>query len=798
MPKLRLLGWLFITTLPGWAQTTATLHLRITDHTSAAVPAARVTLDTTLTGFHAEALTSAEGLATFQNVPLQDYRLLVSKRDFATVARDVSLRTNIPVQLEIALRISTVEGSVSVSAFETADLVDPEATGTRTVMNQTQMDRMPVAVSSRGIESYLMSFPGFAANANGAIHPRGAHNQMTFVVDGMPISDQLTGAFATSIDTNIVQTIELYTGNVPAEFGSKVSGVASVLTRSGMGTGKRFGGSVTTGVSQFGTATGATQVYGESGRFGYFASVSASKSNRFLDQVALENLHNGGNTERGLIRLDYQASQRDALRFHVMSGRSSFQLANLPSQHANGQRQRQLFRDLSLWAGYVRTLGPAATYDATISYRTSIAQFAPSAGDTPVTASQARHLSMLNLAQRVNWIRGAHTFRLGGDIQRFPVSEDFSFGITSLAFNDPASDGYIETLRAVDLTRGGSLFRFAEKASGSLYTGFFQDTIRAGRWTFTLGARYDNYRFLVNGNQLQPRTGLSFHLRETGTVFRASYNRNYQTPPNENLLLANTDKAAVLVLPHVRERAGGAFLRIQPERQDVVEAGIQQSLGRRMSLNAVYYNKSSTDLQDNDNFFNTGIIFPTSLARSRVNGFETRLAVPQWRGFTGSLSATHYRVIATPPFTGGLFLGNAAVEALSAGPFVIDHDQALSLHGMVSYTSRKGWWASVQTRHDSGLVSNPSDPAVVANDPDFANLLPYVNLTSDPPRVNPRTIVDLAGGYEHSRDGRRDWELMLQITNVTNRTALYNFQSLFVGTRLVQPRSAGVRLRWWF
>jgi len=797
MPKLRLLGLLLFTSL-CWAQTTATLHLRVADPASAAIVGARVSLDTPLTGYHAEGQTAADGTVSFQNAPLQDYRLTVAKPGFAAQVRELSLRTNIPVHLDITLALSTVEDSVSVSAFETAELVDPEATGTRTVMNQGQMERMPVPVSSRGIESYIMSFPGFAANANGAIHPRGAHNQMTFVVDGMPISDQLTGAFATSIDTSIVQTIELYTGNVPAEFGAKVSGVASVLTRSGLGTGRKFGGSLTAGASQFDTGTTAAQVFGENGRLGYFASVSASKSNRFLDQVALQNLHNGGNTERGLVRLDYLASQKDALRFHIMSARTSFQLANLPSQHANGQQQRQLFRDLSLWAGYVRTLSPAATYDATVSYRTSIAQFSPSAGDTPVTASQARHLSTFNVAQRVNWIRGAHTFRLGADVQHFPVSEDFTFGITSPAFNDPESDGYIETLRAVDLTRGGSLFRFSEKGRGNLYTGFLQDTIRAGRWTFTLGARYDNYRFLVNGNQIQPRVGLAFHLRETGTVLRASYNRNYQTPPNENLLLANTDQAAALVLPDVRERAGGAFLRIRPERQNVVEAGVQQSLGRRMSLNAVYYNKSSTDLQDNDNFFNTGIIFPTSLARSRVNGVETRLAVPQWRGFTGSLSATHYRVIATPPFTGGLFLGNAAVEALSAGPFIIDHDQKLSLHGVVSYTSKKGWWASWQLRHDSGLVSNPSDPAEVARDPDYADLLPYVDLAGDPPRVRPRTIIDLAGGYEHSREGRRDWEIMFQLTNVTNRTALYNFQSLFVGTRLVQPRSAGVRLRWWF
>jgi len=50
-------------------------------------------------------------------------------------------------------------------------------------------------VAIGGLESVLVTFPGFAQNANGAIHPRGAHNQMTYVLDGMPITDQLTGAF---------------------------------------------------------------------------------------------------------------------------------------------------------------------------------------------------------------------------------------------------------------------------------------------------------------------------------------------------------------------------------------------------------------------------------------------------------------------------------------------------------------------------------------------------------------------------------------------------------------------------
>ncbi len=168
------------------------------------------------------------------------------------------------------------------------------------------------------------------------------------------------------------------------------------------------------------------------------------------------------------------------------------------------------------------------------------------------------------------------------------------------------------------------------------------------------------------------------------------------------------------------------------------------------------------------------------------------------RGFSSIVSLTHSHAVVTPPFTGGLFIGNSAIDALNAGPFVIDHDQKLSVQATAQYSSRRGFWANVVTRYDSGLVSNPSDPAEVARDPDYAALLPYVNLTSDPPRVKPRTIVDAAVGYEYKRGERRVWELSFEVANLTNKRALYNFQSIFVGTRLVGPRSAGVRLRWYW
>ena len=82
-----------------------------------------------------------------------------------------------------------------------------------------------------------------------------------------------------------------------------------------------------------------------------------------------------------------------------------------------------------------------------------------------------------------------------------------------------------------------------------------------------------------------------------------------------------------------------------------------------------------------------------------------------------------------------------------------------------------------------------------ALNPDFRDLLPYVNLGGEVPRVRPRTMVDLAAGVElEDGRGRRTWSAQLQVSNLSNRTALYNFQSVFVGTRVVAPRTVSLRV----
>jgi hypothetical protein len=537
------------------------------------------------------------------------------------------------------------------------------------------------------------------------------------------------------------------------------------------------------------------QLGGQRGRTGYFGSVTTMRTDRFLDQVSLDNLHNDGASTRGFGRFDYALADGTQLRTHVMGGASRFELANLRSQQAAGQDQRQELNDLSAWGALSRTLDNRSVVEATAGYRTTTAALLPSAGDTPVTATQDRRLSTVTASGRFTRVFGTNLLRVGADVLRFPVRESFSMALTSPTFNVPGAPGYNPALLPYDLTRGGSPFVFADERAGTQVAAFVQSTVTQGDLTLNMGLRYDEYRFLVNGRQLQPRVGLAYKLPGTETVVRASYNRNYQTPPNENLLLSNSEAASELAPPSVRDALGGAYRPIRPERQDVYEAGAQTALGGRFTLDGSLYYKRSQDQQDNNNFFDTGIIFPTTLRAIDVRGLEGRISMLPRGGWSGSLSVTTSRAISSPPFTGGLFLGQDAVDLLSSGPFYIDHDQRLGMQGLMTFDPAGPLWAGGSVRFDSGLVSNPSDPAKVAANPDFSDLLPYVDLDAATPRVRPRTIVDAAGGFDFvDGRGRRTWAAQVQVTNLTNRTALYNFQSVFVGTRLVQPRTVSVKV----
>jgi hypothetical protein len=172
------------------AQGTTAIRGVVVDEQKAALPGAVIVARHAASGLERQATTDTSGAFELPNLPGGVHDLTVSLPGFAPHQQRVEASRGVPLSLDVMLKIAAFTDTVQVMPTQSA--IDTTSAGTRHEVSVTRIERMPVAVSSRGIEAVLVAFPGFAQNANGAIHPRGAHNQMTFMIDGLAISDQLT------------------------------------------------------------------------------------------------------------------------------------------------------------------------------------------------------------------------------------------------------------------------------------------------------------------------------------------------------------------------------------------------------------------------------------------------------------------------------------------------------------------------------------------------------------------------------------------------------------------------------
>jgi hypothetical protein len=770
---------------------------------SKAMPGVAVELRNDITGFRAATTTGTDGTYRFVNVPFNPYEVHVEAQGFKSAHQVVDVRSAAPQEVSITLVLANLSESVTVTAEETAAQLETDTSTSHVDIDKSYIARAPAVIASRAMEELITATPGFAKDENGRYHFQGFHSQGQFVIDGQTISDQTGVTFSNSIDPGIAQSIEVIYGNVPAEYGEKIGTVVNLVTKSGLSA--PFQGDLYGGGARFSTYEGGASLRGGSRNFGAYASFNGSWSDRFLDPVNPDNLHNTGDTQRGFFRLDYASDDlRDQVRFTTLVGHTHRDVPNTYSQDSAGQDQQVKSRDANFNLGWTHTLSPKATFDALGFARLSHFELAPSAGDTPVTAISDRSLDNFGAVASVTWAASSHhELKFGGVIKRFPIDEHFAFGLTDPGLNDPDSEEFNPDLAPYDLTRGGTLFDFRGSRTGTYAAAYLEDTARLGHLTANLGLRYDRNNLPSTEDQLQPRVGLAYYIPSSKTVLRATYNRLFVTPEYENILFGSSEQAASLVPPAVQEsrELGGGVLLNRSERQNAYTVGVQQGLGSKLRLDVDFWWRRATFPADQDQFENTGIVFPITFTSGRHNGWDVRLDLAQAHGLRGFVSLGHTHAIYVPPPAGGLFLDQGAVDAVTGGPFLIDHDQKLQAQGGLLYDiGQSGLWLGASVRYDSGLVTDAA-PDELAADPDNAFAAPFVVIHSgedlDPNRIKERTIANFSVGFDLTRK-HVPVSLQADLLNAFDTEGVYNILSVFGGTHVIPPRTLAVRLRYTF
>lgn len=795
----------------------------VLDPNNAVVPSANVTIANPVTGYTRSAVTGSDGTFRFDNVPPNSYQLSISAGGFSPANQTVNVRTSVPINLKLSLAVGEASETVTVTGG-TADVLE-NVPSAHVDVDQTLINRLPVRDPGSGLSTAVtLAAPGVAADSNGGYHPLGDHFESNISLDNQPISDQQSKFFSTQIPVNIIQSMEVITGAVPPEFGDKTSLVVNAITRSGLNQ-KKPTGSFNALYGSFGTThEDGALAYGNA-KGGNFVAFNFERSGRFLDAPEFTALHDRGTAVNIFDRVDYSPNPTNTFHLNLFLARNNFQTPNEFDQNALGQDQRQLVHTINLAPGYVHIFSPTTVFTINPYYRLDNVKYSASPNpfaDQPITFSESRRLNNVGVKADVSYVKGRHNAKFGVQLSHTFLTEGFQFGITDPNFNDPASPDFLPGLLPFDLTRGGSPFAFHGHTDIKQEAFFAQDNVTLGNATVLLGVRFDNYNGITHDSLLQPRLGVSYLVKRTNTVLRGSYTRNFETPYNENLILSSATGAGGLANGVLGDTSN---LPLLPGRRHQFNFGFQQALGRYLILDGDYFNKRTTNAYDFNVLFNTSVVFPISWQRSKIDGVSARLNLTNYKGLTAFMVAGHTRSRYFPPESGGLFFNSD----LPAGVFRIDHDQAFQQTTQVQYQfehwKKLSPYVGFTWRYDSGLVSGavpdyatalgfpadqqaqiglfcgstfatPTQAITSCTDSNRGALRVKIpadgtaNDDTNPPRIAPRHLFDLSAGTDNLFRGERTKvTLRFTVINLTNKVALYNFQSTFSGTHFVAPRS---------
>ena len=778
MPAVsRLALLLVVLCFTGFAQrNVGEMRLSVVDSTGAPVTAS-VHLANLAAGIDRTVQTTDNGRFTFTILPFGLYQIEVSRAGFRTETRALDIHGETPINVTVSLNIASVETSVVVVGAS-GTLLNPYESGSLQHVSQEFMHDRTASLPGRSVLELVNSQPGWLLEANGVLHPRGSEYQVQYVVDGMPMLDNRSPAFAQSLGVEEFESMDVRTGGYPAEYGRKLGGVIEISTNHDKVPGLH-GSAVVQGGS-FATTTGFASADYSGTRFSVGASVEGLLTERYLDPPVQENYTNhasgGGVSARG----DYQFSDRDRTRVYVSSRRTGFLVPNELLQERAGQRQDRTAGETAGSISHQHVFSPQVLGNVRLMSRDTNANLWSNALSTPIAPFQDRGFREAWASASVAWSAGRHEVKAGTDAIFGTVHEDFAYRIAAYRLN-PGNVRIFDS----DIPRQ---FAFSDHRQVREQSAFVQDSWRLGNVTLNGGVRFDHYRLVSDASAWSPRVSVSWHLPRAGIVFHAAYDRTFDTPAVENILLASTNPLGQL-------GGEGAFLPLNPARGHFVEAGFSKAIAGRIRVGGTWYRRYFHDFPDDSLLLNTGVSFPIAFSKAEIQGFEAKVEFPKWGPFSGFASYSNMTGRGYTPVSGGLFLGDDADLLTTHDSFPITQDQRNTARARVRWAPHNRFWIALQQRYNSGL---PVELEGVTN-MNFITaqygpaILERVNFSRE--RVRPSASTDATAAVVLYGSEHRSVRLVADVLNLTNRLNLINFAGVFSGTAIEPPRTWSLRLQ---
>jgi hypothetical protein len=287
----------------------------------------------------------------------------------------------------------------------------------------------------------------------------------------------------------------------------------------------------------------------------------------------------------------------------------------------------------------------------------------------------------------------------------------------------------------------------------------------------------------LNQNAVSPRLALSRNFPSVGVNIHASYDRIFQTPSFENILLTSSPAAEALdtSVPAVQ-------LPVQPSHGNYYELGATKAFFGKLRLDTNMFRRDVNNYADDSQVLSTGISFPIAFRKAILYGAEAKLEALKWGRFSGFASYSYIVGNVRNPVTGGLFLGDDATGATTqlTGHFPDSQDQRQTIRARVRYQVAPRLWVALGSDYNSGLPFQPDlTPQQYATE--YGQVV-INHLNFNLGRISPYLTENASAGVDLYQHEKRSIRFQADAANLSNTLEVIDFGGLFSGNALGPAR----------
>jgi outer membrane receptor for ferrienterochelin and colicins len=557
------------------------------------------------------------------------------------------------------------------------------------VINEAAIASAPGGDNSL-LNTVVMQAPDVAQDSFGQFHVRGEHNGLQYRLNGIILPEGIS-VFGQSLDPRLISSLTLITGALPAEYGLRTAGIIDLKTKSGV---IDPGGAISIYGGSHGTVQPSFNYGGSAGGLNYFVSGDFLRNDLGIESPdgSSDPIHDHTKQYHGFAYLEYILDDDDRLSSVLSSSTGDFQIPDRPGLppaifNANGTplqvagqtsypsaALQETQRELNHFAvlGWQHSQG-AFDAQTAVTARYSSLTFQPDEIGDILFDGIAQDAYKQNIAYALQSdaaykLGDAHTLRGGLFLQSDRSKSDTSSAVIAL---DAAGNQVNDTPLII--------------ADSGAKTEWIESVYLQDEWkiieplTLNYGLRFDKFTAFASGHQVSPRINAVWQAL-TDTVVHAGYSR-YLSPPPFELVGGETISKFLntTAAPSVTNSSTP-----QAEQANYYDIGVQQKVGKRITLGLDTYYKQSHNLIDEGQFGAPIILTPFNYAQGKQYGAELTGNYTA-EGFTAYLNVAYQSAKGKGIDSSQFNFSPEELDYIATHWIHLDHEQQVTASGGVSY-----------------------------------------------------------------------------------------------------------------